>query len=434
MKKQLLGAVALASAMLLSACGGGSGDPGSAGSASSGAEVSGDITVLTNRTDVVDSLFKKTYLPEFQKLYPKVNVKFEAITDYEGETKIRMNSEDYGDVLLIPTAVKPSQYPTFFDSLGAQSELAKKYRWVANYSVDGLTYGMPTTGGANGLVYNKAIWAQAGITTMPLSPEEFLTDLGKIKSATKSIPLYTNYAAGWPLTSWYSYQGGISHNPDAVNQLADTDAPWAPGTDKFIQDSLLFDAVQQGDTEPDPTTTDWESSKGKLGNGTIATMALGSWSIVQMQKAAKNPDDIGYMAFPSAVDGKQYAVTAPDYPNAVNIHSKNKAAAHAWVDWFTDKAGYAEWNGVLSPKLDAAPPKQLADFTKNVQLMELTVPAPGKESLVKDIDKEAEIGLDQPTYYQNLVDVARGAKKGSLQGIFDDLNAKWAQARKDVGG
>jgi raffinose/stachyose/melibiose transport system substrate-binding protein len=380
-------------------------------------------------------LFKAKYVPEFEKLYPKVNVKFEAITDYEGEVKIRLNSKDYGDVLLIPTAVKPDQYASFFEPLGDQAELAKKYNYVANSSYGGKTYGLPTFATANGIVYNKKVWTAAGITTMPTTPDEFLADLGKIKSSTKAIPLYTNYAAGWALTSWNSYTGGILHNPDAVNQLADDDAPWTPGKDKYIEDSLLFDAVQQGYTEPDPTTTDWESSKGKLGSGQIATMPLGSWSIVQMQKAAKDPADIGYMAFPNAVDGKLYAVTAPDYFNAVNVNSKNKAAARAWIDWFSDKSDFADFNGGIAPAVGSTMPKTLGDFSKSgVELMELTPPPAGKESLVKDIDKQAEIGFDQGTYWQNLVDVARGAKKGSKQEIFDDLNKKWAQARKDVGG
>ena len=31
---------------------------------------------------------------------------------------------------------------------------------------------------------------------------------------------------------------------------------------------------------------------------------------------------------------------------------------------------------------------------------------------------------------QRIIDAARGAKKESLQQIFDDLDAKWAAARK----
>ena len=39
------------------------------------------------------------------------------ITDYEGEVKIRMNSDEYGDVLLIPQVVAKADYPKFFAPL-----------------------------------------------------------------------------------------------------------------------------------------------------------------------------------------------------------------------------------------------------------------------------------------------------------------------------
>ena len=50
-----------------------------------------------------------------------------------------------------------------------------------------------------------------------------------------------------------------------------------------------------------------------LNNGQIGCMALGSWSVTQMQQAGDHADDIGYMTFPITVDGKQYAAAAPAY-------------------------------------------------------------------------------------------------------------------------
>lgn len=58
-------------------------------------------------------------------------------------------------------------------------------------------YGIPSTGNAQGIVYNKKVFEAAGITTLPKTPDEFLDDLQKIKDYDPSIdPLYTNYAAG----------------------------------------------------------------------------------------------------------------------------------------------------------------------------------------------------------------------------------------------
>ncbi len=279
------------------------------------------------------------YADQFNQIYPDVDVNFEAITDYEGEVRIRMNTEDYGDVLLIPNDVTADQLADFFVPLGTVDDLGQTYRFITEQAYEGQAYGIAQTGNANGFVYNKAVWAAAGVTAVPTTPEEFVADLQLIADNTDAVPLYTNYAAGWPLTQWEGNRGSISNDPDEVNTLAHTDAPWAEGTDHYVIDSLLYDAAAAGLIEADPTTTDWESSKGMLGRGEIATMALGSWAIVQMQEQADNPDDIGYMPFPHQVDGTFYSTAAGDYKVAINKHSGNVDAARAWLDWFVDESG-----------------------------------------------------------------------------------------------
>ncbi|CAM5573251.1 hypothetical protein SGLAM104S_09894 [Streptomyces glaucescens] len=91
------------------------------------------------------------------------------MTDYEGEVKIRMNTENYGDVLLIPASVAKGDYPKFFAPLGATPTMKETYRFTDKTDVDGRTYGIATFGTANGFVYNKALWKRAGITDWPTS-------------------------------------------------------------------------------------------------------------------------------------------------------------------------------------------------------------------------------------------------------------------------
>src|SRR5665811_844210 len=162
-----------------------------------------------------------------------------------------------------------------------------------------------------GFVYNKEVWAAAGNTDYATTSADFVTALQNIKDNTTAIPLYTNYFADWPITAWEAYRGSISANPDYVNSLLETDAPWAEGTDHNVIDTLIWDIVSAGLIEEDPTTTDWESSKGMIARGEIGTMVLGSWAISQMQKAATDagldPAVIGYMPFPAQVDGVFHA-------------------------------------------------------------------------------------------------------------------------------
>ncbi|MGE6738247.1 carbohydrate ABC transporter substrate-binding protein, partial [Streptomyces sp. NPDC059900] len=100
MRRKPLIAALLATALLtVAGCsGGGTPSTETATAPSDADKVSGSIKVLTNRTDLVQDGTMKKYATAFNKIYPKVKVGFEGITDYEGEVKIRMNTENYGDV------------------------------------------------------------------------------------------------------------------------------------------------------------------------------------------------------------------------------------------------------------------------------------------------------------------------------------------------
>lgn len=249
-------------------------------------KVTGTITVLTHRTDLVQDGTMKKYAAEFNKTYPKVKVEFDALTDYEGEVKIRMNTENYGDVLMIPAVIKKSDYPKFFASLGTEAERAKKYLFTDFTTVDGKVYGQSPMGALPGFLYNKRVWKEAGITDWPTTPAQFIDALKAVKAKTDAVPYYTNFKDMWPLTSWTYVDGAVSCDPQATSRLAAGD-PWAEGEDLRIGDTMLYDIVRGGLIEKDPTTTNWEASKPKLAKGDIATMWLGSWAITQFQAAAK---------------------------------------------------------------------------------------------------------------------------------------------------
>ena len=179
-----------------------------------------------------------------------------------------------------------------------------------------------------------------------------------------------------------------------------------------------------------------DSSKAMLGTGKVGAMWLGSWAMTQMEDAAKkagaDPADIGFMPFPVQKDGKFCPVTGPDYLQAINIHSQNKAAARAWIDWFTTKSGFASDQGSL-PTVKGDPlPKTLADYSAlGVDYISLNQ---AKSATVSQIDNTSEVGFfSGPTAAQQVIDVGRGAAKGDLNSVFADLNKKWADGIDQVG-
>ncbi|WP_435736591.1 extracellular solute-binding protein [Cellulosimicrobium sp. PMB13] len=433
-RKKIVAAVAVtALTVSLAAC---SSDSDGGEGADDG-EVSGTITVLTNRTDIVDTTLAD-YAEQFQETYPDVTVEFEAITDYEGDVSIRLNTQDYGDVLLVPNSVNTDQLPQFFEPLGTVDELGQKYRFVNEKAYDGDVYGIATFGTAMGLAVNTAVWAEAGITEPPTSEAEFLDALAAISEKTEATPYYTNYADGWPLSQWQNSQGSIA-GPGAVQERVASDAPWTEGEEQYAIDSLLYEIVAAGYSEADPTTTNWEESKVLLGTGKIASMALGSWSVPQMQAAATDAggsaDDIDFWPLPFQREGKYSTTVSGDYKIGISKHSENKAAARAWVDWFLDESLFAAEQGGLSPLVGAENPETLATFAElGVQQVELDPSPAGEESWDNDISSESEIDLWGDKYRRSMVDVARGAADGDKASFFADLNSRWAEARASVVG
>ncbi len=428
-RKPILGLAAMTAvgAIVLAGCSGGaSNDDG---------EPSGEITVLTNRTDLVDTTFEE-YAETFEEKYPGTTVKFEALTDYEGDTKIRLNSQDYGDVLLIPSSnVTKDQYANFFEPLGTVEEQSETYRFANEASFDGTVYGVSTFGSAMGYVFNRDVWTEAGITEPPATEEEYIDALEKIK-ATGSIPYYTNYKDGWPLATLEGNLGA-TQGPEVRSEMIDTDDPWSEGNDQYNIDGLLFDTVAAGLSEPDPTTTNWEESKNLLASGEISSMILGSWAVSQMQdaaeKAGESRDVIGFWPMPWKTDDGFTSVTASDKFLAISKHSDNKATAAAWIDWFTNESGFAASQGAISPVISDPAPDTLADFADlGVTYLELAPDPVGKEAVINDIANEAEIDLFGNTYRQKLIDVARGAADGDKESAFADLNERWAAARAAV--
>ena len=392
-RRTRLMAFAAASSLLAltAACSGGAGDD----EGNDDGTPSGELTVLTWRTDLVEDGTFDEYVETFKAKYPEVTeVNVEGVTDYEGTVKTRMNTDDYGDVLAIPGSVTPDQLPDFFEPLGDQAEMEKEYRWLNDKSFEGTSYGIPVVGNVQGILYNKRIWEEAGITEFPTTSQEFLDDLQAIKDsgAASVAPLYTNYKDSWALSQWEGWRGAVTANPDYVNEMTQTDTPWTEESDSGVIDGTIYDAVAQGLTEADPTTTDWEGSKRMIGVGEVATMVLGSWAIPQMaaagEAAGADPSDIAYMPTPSQVG--------------------------------------------LSPLIDGPVPAALEGFMSEVELITMNPAPEGKESLFADIDTASGIVTTDPKYRLSLIDDARSGARTKEQ-IFDDLNSKWAEGRADAG-
>lgn len=401
-------------------------------------DVTATIKILTNRTDIVDTVYKG-YAEQFMELYPNITVEYEGITDYEESLTLRLTTGDWGDICFIPTGVNRNELSTYFIPLGDYDTLDPVYNFVQDKAYDGLVYGIANGGTASGVVYNKRVWEEAGITELPTTPDEFLEDLQTIKDNTDAVPLYTNFSAGWPMGAWDAYIG-VAATGDADfmnNTIVHTKDPFTKRDDMtgpYAVYYTLYESVARGLVEEDPASSDWESSKNKMNTGEIATMVLGSWAVQQCKDAGENPDDVGYMPFPITVDGKRYAGAGGNYSFGINNQAStdNQIAAMVYLKWLIEESSIYTDEGSIPALKSGELPDALADF-EGVELLADNPALPGEETLFNEVNNEAEVGINNDDYPD--CEILEGALYGSatLDELMDNWNQKWSDAQETLG-
>ncbi|MGN0601928.1 MAG: ABC transporter substrate-binding protein [Oscillospiraceae bacterium] len=401
-----------------------------------------ELTVYTNRTDRVDdgSLAKLT--ESFEK-DNNCTVKYIGFTDYSNDIKTKMTSGDYGDVLAISDDVKVEELGNYFEPLGTYDELSQKYLWAnKKMTSDKTVYGLAYGGNATGFVYNKKVWADAGITETPKTPEDFIAALKKIKESNENVvPFYTNYKDSWCTGQWDGIvipaSGSASYKEDIVK---DNKAFFDKDGGYYKTYKLMFDVYSEKDLmEADHSTTDWEKSKQYIADGNVATICAGSWAISQFQAFAEgHEDDIGYMPAPfTAADGKQYSVSSGDYCYGVSKNSKNIDLAKKFVEWFVSDSGFAAQEGMICTAKGADLPENLASngFTADMLLEE---PLPAEEYVGKfdAIDSKSGVGASLTTTDNFKIKMAEAAFAGKgedeFNKIVEETNKKWADAYAEI--
>jgi ABC-type glycerol-3-phosphate transport system substrate-binding protein len=336
--------------------------------------------------------------------------------------------------------VDKTDYATYFMPLDTLDNLSKELNFVDAKEYGGLCYGIPYMANAQGILYNKKVFEDAGITELPTTPEEFVADLQLIKDNTDAIPLYTNYAAGWTMGAWDAYVGIVSNGDNTyMNQkLVHTAEPFTDpgdGTGAYNVYKILYDACAGGLIEDDYTTTDWEGCKGMMNRGEIGTMVLGSWAFAQMQEAGDTPENVGYMPFPITVGGKQYVCAGGDYNYCINVNSsdENKLASLVFVKWMVEKSNWCYNEGGYTVVKGGQNPDMYAAFD-GCEVLSDQPSLAGEETFLNDMNAESELSINAGgnDKVQRIVEAGATGSE-SFDDIMADWNQKWQDAQEELG-
>lgn len=404
-------------------------------------DISSKLILVTNRTDLIqdtpDGMEFPDYIEKFNKLYPNIAVTVEGIADYDTDMAARLSSGNWGDICCIPAAVPTMEYPDYFEPLGSYDELDTIYEFVIQATYKDTVYGIPSSGNVQGIVYNKRIWDEAGITKLPKTPDEFIRDLEQIKEKTDAIPLYTNYEAIWSLVTWDAYIFSCATGNEDYKHfvLPHEKAPFskkADNTGPYEVYNILYQAVSRKLTEDDPSATSWELSKSALNRGEISAMVLGGWAVSQIQDADSHPEDVRYMPFPISVNDVQYSIAIGDYSYGINCKTSDekKTAAKIFMKYLLEDSGYAYDQGSIPTLKGGQYPNTLESF-KNTTFLKDTPPdndAEGDILAAVSQDSEIKLGSDA-AHVTRIIDSALSGSE-TMDEIADDWNRAWNRAQE----
>jgi raffinose/stachyose/melibiose transport system substrate-binding protein len=382
-------------------------------------DIKGKIVFATNRTDLIDTKLKE-YKEAFKKKFPNADVEFEALKDYEAAIKLRLATAEVPDVVLIPN-IPNTQLPDYFaplDDLGLNDKIRFKDYKTANGGV----YGLVTGGSTTGIVYNKKAFADAGITALPKTLDEFYAASEKLK-AKGIVPLATNYKDKWPLYTWQHVAVAMSGNPNFWNDRIKQENAFDPNGAFAKSLGILKTMISKGYVEKDINSSNWEQSKKDVASGKMAMYLLPNWVIPQVIENGTDSANVGFFPMPFDNSGKLTTLMTPDYFYAVSKNSKNLKTAKAFVKWLIEDSGYDDFAGFIpSLKDKKSSVTQLSDFLATKDLNFVEIAADNSDAMA--IQNKAQIDLNDIAQEVAVTDVAK---------VFDKYNKKWVEAKKALG-
>jgi len=176
------------------------------------------------------------------------------------------------------------------------------------YEIDGRLYGVPFDIGMVGLWYNKALFADAGITAPPQTWAEYLEVVGRLKAAGIT-PIALAGGEKWPGHYYWAYLAMRIGGIEALSRAAEDNNFTTPafiGAGERLAELVALEPFQEGFLGASYGEPDGQAAA--MGNGDAAMELMGQWAPAVQEEASGVEGgigtDLGFFPFP-AVDGGQ---------------------------------------------------------------------------------------------------------------------------------
>ncbi|MGJ0390418.1 extracellular solute-binding protein [Microbacterium sp. CGR1] len=338
-KSATAGAIGIVAALALSACSGSAG-AGNAGAPSDGKvpEVDGAGQTLT--VWVMDGDYTPDTLAEINKRFTEetgaeVNLQKQTWDGITTKVTTALATDTPPDVIDMGNTQIASYAANggLLDLTAYKDDLAQGQTWLDGLvdpaTIDGSLYGVPGFAGARAVIYNKKMWAAAGVTGVPTTYDELTAALDKVAAANAQTPDFSPFY----LPGQYFY-AGMQFVWDAGGDIAsEKDGEWTSGfgSDEALEGLEAFKEFQNTySTAASATLDTFEPNQGQIfaDGKTSAILNTNTGAILKI-----NPDlepDLGSFPFPG-LSGEAQPVMLGGSDWAIPVKSQNSDLALNWV-------------------------------------------------------------------------------------------------------
>lgn len=328
----------------------------------------------------------------------KVDIQIQQWDDINTKLSTALAQDDPPDVLDIGNTDVPLYAATgaLADITAHRAALSRGQTWlpglVGPATVAGKLYAAPLFAGNRAVIYNKKIWAAAGVTTVPTTFEALTTDLDKVRAANPAPDFSAFYLPG---KYWY---GALQFVWDAGGALAtDAGGTWHGALDSTSAQQGLQDWKSFQNTYSTPASRDTDNKtpdQAALFAGGKASAILDSSINTIVKDAPALKGQIGTFPFPSRTAGHNQPVFLGGSDLAIAANSRHQDLAVDYLSAATDPAvqkaaivGIDGWTPVSTQIIDQSStllPATSAAFLTAARNSVATPAAPGWATIEGD--------------------------------------------------
>lgn len=348
-------------ALVLAACGGSSESDNNTDSNTSGdtdptsleAELTWwDTSDPTNEGPTYEALISK-----FNEEYPDITINYESVPFGDAQNKFKTAAEAGSgapDIMRAEVAWVPefaaAGHLYALDGTALLEDNNFLETPLSSNVYDGKTYGVPQVTDTLGLMYNKKLFEQAGITEAPTTWEEVTAAAEKLKSEAGVDGLYINNGGYFLLPFIYGEGGDLL---DTESQSIEVGSPESVAGIQTAQDLVDSGAAVKPDANDSYGTMMTLFKEGKVG-----MIINGPWETAAMSDDPNfgGFENLGVAAVPAGSAGAGAPVGGHNYVIYSGMDEAKADAAIAFVNFMASaesQAFAAEELGVLPGNADA---------------------------------------------------------------------------------